>query len=89
MSNAQDHIKVLEGTIKTIQEELKAQGGLVETLEQENAAARRIIWAAAHSQGGSITIPDDTMRLASDESNQIVSSYDPEQMATIIKALAK
>lgn len=60
---------------------------MARALTKENHASRRVIWAMAHSNGGEIRIPDDSMRAASDDKNQITSRYDPEKCETVIGAI--
>lgn len=62
---------------------------MARNLVSENTAARRIIWAAAHNNGGRLEIADDSMRMAADDSNEIASHYDPENAVTVFEAKAK
>lgn len=84
------YINRLKDDIASLQAQNKAllqnSDAACRALNGEAAAARRIIWAIAHSQGGFIEIPDNHMAAASDTSNQITSKYDPERKVTIIGA---
>jgi hypothetical protein len=55
-------------------------------LDKEAASARLIIWAIAHSNGGSYDVPDSSMRMANDTKNILRSFYDKKKAATIIQA---
>jgi hypothetical protein len=55
-------------------------------LDKEAASARLIIWAIAHSNGGSYDVPDSSMRMANDAKNILRSFYDKKKAATIIQA---
>jgi len=71
---------------KEAMEHLQNCDQMAKALASENAASRRIIWAMAHQSGGEISIPDEVMRRAADDVNQITSRHEPEQQATIIGA---
>lgn len=89
----QNQIRILQETNNRLQaanqeavEHLQQCDEVAKTLTTENQAGRRIIWAMAQALGGEIAIPDDIMRKAADDTNQIASHRDPENMTTVIKA---
>lgn len=55
----------------------------------ENVAAKRLIWAILHKNGGRCDIPDSTMVLAGDPKNQLKSWYDPEKGMTVMQAIVE
>lgn len=57
-----------------------------EKLESETGAARKLIWAAAHSNGGKLQIPDASMVLAGDNTAVLKTYYQPKDMLTVICA---
>lgn len=103
MSNDRQLIERLQRTVSSMQEtnkrlETANQEALshlhncdsaVKALVKENQASRLLIWAMAESNGGSVEVPDEIMRKAADDSNQIASRYDAEKGATIIGATVK
>lgn len=78
--------KELREKLKSAVDHLRDCDAACHALTSETDAGRKIIWAAAHSMGGKIEIPDDIMRIAANDLNQIVSAYDPENYITIIEA---
>lgn len=55
-------------------------------LSREISSARRIIWAMAHSQGGRIEVPNESMNMASDSDAEISAAYDKINECTVIQA---
>lgn len=100
MSNAGSIIKRLQTELAALQQtnnrllaanreavtHLQNCDEMVRALTAENQASRRIIWAMIRSQDGEVSIPDDDMRAASDDKNQLSSCYDNENCITVIKA---
>lgn len=86
IANLQQLNKRLEAKLAEAIGHLQSCDNAVRMLTQENSAGRRIIWAAAHSLGGRLEIPDSSMRMAADDSNQITSTRDPENLTTVIEA---
>lgn len=81
--------KALDEKLREAMVHLQNCDAACRALNTESGSARKIIWAIAHSQGGSVEIPDNHMAMASDTSNQITSKYDPERKVTIISATAE
>lgn len=82
-------IVVLQTRVRVLDEKLQNCEAIRQTLDAESGAARKIIWAIAHSQNGSIEIPDESMQMAGNGLNQITSKYDPERKVTVISAIAE
>lgn len=80
------NMRRLQETNLEIIAHLKEVEEKAQVLDRENSAARKIIWAAAHSNGGRLEISDDSMRAAADHNNEIASYYDPENQVTVFKA---
>jgi hypothetical protein len=98
--STRQYVARLQAEMKTLQAEnqrlknaseeaishLKQCDQMARNLVSENQAARRIIWAAAHNNGGRLEILDSSMQMAADDSNEIASYYNPEKAATVFQA---
>jgi hypothetical protein len=65
---------------------LKNSEVIVERLQKEAFASKAVIWAAANSNGGRLSVSDLSMQLSNDKKNLIHSYHDPIMAATIIEA---
>jgi lipid II:glycine glycyltransferase (peptidoglycan interpeptide bridge formation enzyme) len=88
MHALQNENKRLEKIVKKSARLVQQHQTALATLQKEEQAARRIIWAMVSStEEKEIAIPKDIMACAADDKNQLTSKYDPKSETTIISAI--
>lgn len=77
----------LESAVKQLTSKVRDLENVVESLTLERNAALKILWAAAHSLGGRLEIPDKSLIAAEDPENQLASHYDPHNSTTVLRSV--
>lgn len=79
-------LKIANKLYREVLGHLKNSEVIVERLQKEAFASKAVIWAAANSNGGRLSVSDFSMQLSNDKKNLIHSYHDPIMAATIIEA---
>lgn len=72
-----------------LKQEIKDTHNSLMTKTVENGAAVRVMWAMCQTNGGTISIQDDSMALSEDPNIFIESLYDPQNKQTTFIAQVK
>jgi len=78
-------IKILKDIIDKQKQRILELEGNLELSNREVHSSTRLLWAAAHSAGGTLKISNLSM-IAIDDNCELHTSYDPSNLSTIIKA---